>query len=159
LVTRRSQLNLESLISHFNQKSKIRNQKFKESPMERRIIHTDNAPKAIGPYSQAIHTGDFIFCAGQIPLDPATMKLVDGDITVQTRRVLTNLSNVLEAAGSSLSRVVKTTVFLADFNDFQAMNAVYAEFFGTDAPARSTIQAARLPVGALVEIEAIAIAN
>lgn len=127
--------------------------------MERRVIHTENAPKAIGPYSQAIHTGDFIFCAGQIPLDPATMKLVDGDITVQTRRVLTNLSNVLEAAGSSLSRVVKTTVFLADFNDFQAMNAVYAEFFGANAPARSTIQAARLPVNALVEIEAIAIPN
>lgn len=127
--------------------------------MERRIIHTDNAPQAIGPYSQAIHTGDFIFTAGQIPLDPATMKLVEGDITIQTHRVLTNLSNVLQAAGSSLSRVVKTTVFLADFNDFQAMNAVYAEFFGTGAPARSTIQAARLPAGALVEIEAIALPN
>lgn len=127
--------------------------------MERRIIHTDNAPKAIGPYSQAVHTGDFIFCAGQIPLDPATMKLVEGDITVQTRRVLTNLSNVLEAAGSSLSRVVKTTVFLADLQDFQAMNAVYAEFFGDQPPARSTIQAGKLPAGALLEIEAIAIAN
>ena len=127
--------------------------------MERRIIHTDNAPKAIGPYSQAIRSGEFIFCAGQIPLDPATMKLVEGDITVQTRRVLTNLSNVLEAAGSSLSRVVKTTVFLADFNDFAAMNAVYAEFFGEQPPARSTIQAGRLPAGALVEIEAIAVAN
>lgn len=127
--------------------------------MERRIIHTDKAPKAIGPYSQAIRSGEFIFCAGQIPLDPATMKLVEGDITVQTRRVLTNLSNVLEAAGSSLSRVVKTTVFLADFNDFAAMNAVYAEFFGEQPPARSTIQAGRLPAGALVEIEAIAVAN
>lgn len=127
--------------------------------MERRIIHTDNAPKAIGPYSQAIRTGDFIFTAGQIPLDPATMKLVDGDVTVQTRRVLANLSNVLEAAGSSLGRVLKTTVFLADFNDFQAMNAVYAEFFGENPPARSTIQAAKLPAGALVEIEAIATAN
>lgn len=127
--------------------------------MERRIIHTDNAPKAIGPYSQAIRTGEFIFTAGQIPLDPATMKLVEGDITIQTRRALTNLSNVLEAAGSSLSRVLKTTVFLADFNDFAAMNAVYAEFFGEQPPARSTIQAAKLPAGALVEIEAIAIAN
>jgi 2-iminobutanoate/2-iminopropanoate deaminase len=127
--------------------------------MERRIIHTENAPKAVGPYSQAVRTGEFIFCAGQIPLDPATMKLVEGDITVQTRRVLTNLSNVLEAAGSSLSRVLKTTVFLADLNDFQAMNAVYAEFFGAQPPARSTIQAGRLPAGALVEIEAIAIAN
>lgn len=127
--------------------------------MERRIIHTDHAPKAIGPYSQAVRTGEFVFCAGQIPLDPATMKLVEGDITVQTRRALTNLSNVLEAAGSSIGRVVKTTVFLADFNDFAAMNAVYAEFFGEQPPARSTIQAARLPAGALVEIEAIAIAN
>lgn len=127
--------------------------------MERRIIHTENAPKAIGPYSQAVRTGDFIFCAGQIPLDPATMKLVQGDITVQTRRALTNLSNVLEAAGSSLSRVMKTTVFLANFADFQAMNAVYAEFFPDQPPARSTIQAAALPAGALVEIEAIAIAN
>jgi 2-iminobutanoate/2-iminopropanoate deaminase len=127
--------------------------------MERRIIHTDTAPKAIGPYSQAIHTGDYIFTAGQIPLDPATMKLVDGDITVQTRRALTNLSNVLEAAGSSLGRVVKTTVFLADFNDFQAMNGVYAEFFGPNAPARSTVQVSRLPAGALIEIEAIALPN
>ena len=127
--------------------------------MERRIIHTENAPKAIGPYSQAIRSGELIFCAGQIPLDPATMKLVEGDITVQTRRALTNLSNVLEAAGSSIGRVVKTTVFLANFDDFQAMNAVYAEFFSEQPPARSTIQAARLPAGALVEIEAIAIAN
>lgn len=127
--------------------------------MERRVIHTENAPKAIGPYSQAIRSGELIFCAGQIPLDPATMKLVEGDITVQTRRALTNLSNVLEAAGSSIQRVVKTTVFLANFDDFQAMNAVYAEFFAEQSPARSTIQAARLPAGALVEIEAIAIAN
>jgi len=127
--------------------------------MERRIIFTDDAPKAIGPYSQAVRTGEFVFCAGQIPLDPATMKLVEGDITVQTRRVLTNLGNVLQAAGSSLSRVVKTTVFLADLNDFQAMNGVYAEFFPEQPPARSTIQAGRLPAGALVEIEAIAIAN
>ncbi|MBI4672014.1 MAG: RidA family protein [Chloroflexi bacterium] len=127
--------------------------------MERRIIHTENAPKAIGPYSQAVRTGDLIFCAGQISLDPATMKLVQGDIAVQTRRVLTNLSNVLEAAGSSLSRVMKTTVFLANLDDFQAMNAVYAEFFAEQPPARSTIQAGRLPAGALVEIEAIAVAN
>lgn len=127
--------------------------------MERRVIHTDSAPKAIGPYSQAIRSGELIFCAGQIPLDPATMKLVEGDITVQTRRALTNLGNVLEAAGSSLSRVMKTTVFLANFDDFQAMNAVYAEFFPDQPPARSTIQAARLPAGALVEIEAIAVTN
>jgi 2-iminobutanoate/2-iminopropanoate deaminase len=127
--------------------------------MERRVIHTDNAPKAIGPYSQAIRSGELVFCAGQIPLDPATMKLVEGDITVQTKRVLTNLGNVLEAAGSSLSRVVKTTVFLANFDDFAAMNAVYSEFFPGQPPARSTIQAGRLPAGALVEIEAIAVVN
>lgn len=127
--------------------------------MERRIIFTQDAPKAIGPYSQAVRTGEFVFCAGQIPLDPVTMKLVEGDISIQTRRVLTNLSNVLQAAGSSLSRVVKTTVFLADLQDFQAMNAVYAEFFSEQPPARSTIQAGRLPAGALLEIEAIAIAN
>jgi 2-iminobutanoate/2-iminopropanoate deaminase len=132
---------------------------FKGEHMEQRIIHTPDAPKAIGPYSQAVRTGDLIFCAGQIPLDPDTMKLVEGDVTVQTRRVLTNLSNVLAAAGSSLERVVKTTVFLADLNDFQAMNAVYAEFFPNNPPARSTIQAGRLPAGATVEIDAIAIPN
>jgi 2-iminobutanoate/2-iminopropanoate deaminase len=127
--------------------------------VERRVIHTDKAPKAIGPYSQALVSGGFIFTAGQIPLDPATMKLVEGDITAQTRQALRNLSNILETAGSSLQRVMKTTVFLADFNDFQAMNAVYAEFFGEQPPARSTVQVSRLPAGALVEIEAIAIAN
>ncbi len=127
--------------------------------MERRIIQTANAPKAIGPYLQAIRSGDFVFCAGQIPLDPATMKLVEGDIAVQTRRALDNLSAVLEAAGSSLRRVTKTTVFLANLDDFQAMNAVYAEFFSEQPPARSTIQVARLPAGALIEIEAIAVAN
>lgn len=127
--------------------------------MERRVVSTGNAPQAIGPYSQAIRTGDFIFCAGQIPLDPATMKLVEGDIQVQTRRVLDNLSAVLEAAGSSLSRVVKTTVFLTDLDQFKAMNEVYATYFTEQAPARSTVQVARLPAGALVEIEAIALRN
>ena len=127
--------------------------------MERRIIHTDLASKAIGPYSQAVRTGDLLFCAGQIPLDPETMKLVEGDITIQTRRALTNLKNVLEAGGSDLSRVVKTTVFLANLDDFKAMNEVYAEFFAGQPPARSTVQVARLSAGALVEIEAIAILN
>ena len=125
--------------------------------MERRVIHTDDAPKAIGPYSQALRSGDIIFTAGQIPLDPATMKLVEGDITVQTRQALTNLKHVLEAADSGLNRVLKTTVFLANFDDFQAMNAVYGEFFGDQPPARSTVQVSRLPAGALVEIEAVAI--
>lgn len=127
--------------------------------MERRIISTDNAPKAIGPYSQAIRSGEFIFCAGQIPLDPATGKIVEGDISVQTRRVLDNLSAVLDAAGGSLSRVIKTTVFLANLDDFKQMNETYAEFFPSMPPVRSTVQVARLPAGALIEIDAIAITN
>ena len=125
--------------------------------MERQVIHTDHAPKAIGPYSQAIRVGEFIFCAGQTPIDPATGNLVPGEIEAQTRRVLQNLSAVLEAAGTSLSRAVKTTVFLLDMNDFQRMNAVYAEFFPADPPARSTVQVARLPRDARVEIEVIAL--
>jgi 2-iminobutanoate/2-iminopropanoate deaminase len=125
--------------------------------MERQVIHTDHAPKAIGPYSQAIRVGEFIFCAGQTPLDPATMQLVEGDIETQTRRVLQNLSVVVEAAGSSMDRVVKTTVFLLDMNDFTRMNAVYAEFFPANPPARSTVQVARLPRDARVEIELIAL--
>lgn len=127
--------------------------------MERQVIHTDHAPKAIGPYSQAIRVGEFIFCAGQTPIDPATGTLVDGNIEEQTRRVLQNLSQVLKAAGASMTRVVKTTVFLLDMNDFQRMNAVYAEFFPHDPPARSTVQVARLPRDARVEIELIALAQ
>ena len=125
--------------------------------MDRRVIATDNAPQAIGPYSQAIRSGEMIFCAGQVALDPATGKLVEGGIEEQTRRALQNLTAVLEAAGSSLSRIVKTTVFMVNLDDFKAMNQVYAEFFPNVPPARSTIQVARLPAGALVEIEAIAI--
>lgn len=124
-------------------------------------IQTDLAPQAIGPYSQAIKvTGEkgFIFASGQIPLDPETMQLVDGDIRVQTERVLQNVKAVLEAGGSSLDQVVKTTVFLADMNDFAAMNEVYATFFGASRPARSTVQAARLPRDVKVEIEVIALA-
>ena len=127
--------------------------------MERQVIHTDQAPKAIGPYSQAIRVGEFIFCAGQAGLDPATGNLVSGGIEVETRRVLQNLAAVLEAAGTSFSRVVKTTVFLLDMNEFQKMNAVYAEFFPTNPPARSTVQVARLPKDARVEIEVIALAG
>jgi 2-iminobutanoate/2-iminopropanoate deaminase len=123
------------------------------------VIHTDNAPKAIGPYSQAIRAGDVIYTAGQIPLNPETGALVEGGIEVQTRQVLNNLARVLEAAGSSLSRVVKTTVFMQDLIEFAAMNAVYGEFFTTNPPARSTVQVAALPRGAKVEIECIAIAN
>ncbi len=127
-----------------------------ETIVQRQPIHTDKAPKAIGPYSQAIRVGDLVFCAGQTPLDPATGNMVEGDIEAQTRRVLQNLSAVLQAAGTSLARSVKTTVFLKDMNDFQRMNAVYAEFFPQDPPARSTVQVARLPRDAAVEIEVVA---
>ncbi|MBL8058278.1 MAG: RidA family protein [Anaerolineales bacterium] len=121
-------------------------------------VHSDQAPKAIGPYSQAIRAGGLIFCAGQIPLDPASMQLVDGDIETQTRRVLQNLQAVLAGAGSGLDRVVKTTVFLQDLGEFARMNAVYAEFFTGTPPARSTVQVAGLPRGARVEIECVALA-
>ena len=124
--------------------------------MEHKVVSTADAPQAIGPYSQAISIGDLVFCSGQIPLNPQG-KVVEGDITVQTRQVLTNLQAVLVAAGSSLARVVKTTVFLADMGDFAPMNQVYSEFFGSAAPARSTVQVARLPRDARVEIEAIAV--
>ncbi len=122
----------------------------------RKAVRTDKAPAAIGPYSQAIACGGFLFCSGQIPLDPATGKMVDGGIDAQTERVLRNLEAVLAAAGSSLAAVVKTTVYLADLGDFPAMNAVYGKFFAAEPPARATVQAAKLPAGARVEIDAIA---
>ena len=119
-------------------------------------IHTDHAPAAIGPYSQAIVTDGWVFCSGQIPLDPDTMELVGGTIDEQTNRALSNLSEVLQAAGSSLQHVVKTTVFLADMNDFAAMNKVYEQHFGEHRPARAAVQAAALPKFCDVEIECIA---
>jgi 2-iminobutanoate/2-iminopropanoate deaminase len=123
----------------------------------RQRIATESAPTAIGPYSQGIRAGQLVFCSGQIPLDPATGQLVGGDIAAQTRQVFANLQAVLTAAGASLDHVVKTTVYLADMNDFAAMNEVYATFFGSPAPARATVQAARLPRDARVEIDAIAV--
>jgi 2-iminobutanoate/2-iminopropanoate deaminase len=119
-------------------------------------VSTPAAPAAIGPYSQAVRAGSLVFVSGQIPLDPATGAMVQGDIGVQTHRVFRNLSGILEAAGSSLDRVVRTTVYLADMNDFAAMNEVYATYFSNPAPARATIQAARLPKDARVEIDVIA---
>ncbi len=119
-------------------------------------VHSDRAPAAIGPYSQAIVAGNLVFTAGQIPLDPETMTLVRGDISVQTERVLENLSAVLAAAGSSLEQVIKTTVYLADMNDFQAMNSVYERFFSKHRPARSAVAVKQLPKGASVEIEVVA---
>jgi 2-iminobutanoate/2-iminopropanoate deaminase len=125
--------------------------------MNREIIATDQAPGAVGPYSQAVRVGDFVFTAGQIPLDPATGQMVEGGIEAQARQALTNVSAVLEAAGTSLANVVKTTVFLADMGEFKAMNGVYAEFFPDAPPARSAVQAAALPLGARIEVEAIAV--
>ncbi len=124
----------------------------------RTVIHTDAAPRAIGPYSQAIVAGGLVFCSGQVPIDPATGELVPGGIEEQTHRSLSNLKAVLEAAGSGLDRVLKTTVFLQNMGDFAAMNAVYATYFPADPPARSTVEVARLPRNALIEIECIALA-
>ena len=120
-------------------------------------VSTDGAPRAIGPYSQAVVAGDLVFTAGQIALDPATMELVGGGIREQTTRVLSNLRAVLQAAGTDLPKVVKTTVFLADMADFSAMNEVYSQFFGDHKPARSTVAAAALPRGARVEIDLVAL--
>jgi 2-iminobutanoate/2-iminopropanoate deaminase len=122
-------------------------------------VHTDDAPAAIGPYSQAVVHAGVVYTAGQIPLDPRTGEMVGGDVQSQTRRVFDNLRAVLEASGASLGSVLKTTVFLRDMNDFAAMNEVYAEAFGEHRPARSAVQAARLPRDASVEIEAVAVVH
>ncbi len=121
-----------------------------------KIVATEKAPKAIGPYSQAVISNGFVFLAGQIPLDPASGQIIEGDVAKQTERVFENLKAVLEAAGSSLERVVKTTVFLKDMGEFAAMNEVYARYFPANAPARSTVEAARLPRDVRVEIDCIA---
>jgi 2-iminobutanoate/2-iminopropanoate deaminase len=124
--------------------------------VKRQIVATDALPKAIGPYSQAVCAGDYIFCAGQIPLDPATGNMVAGGIIEQTTRVLENINGLLRSQGLSFSNVVKTTVFLSDMDNFAAMNEVYGKYFIKDFPARSTVQVARLPKDALVEIEVVA---
>lgn len=120
-------------------------------------VSTDDAPKAIGPYSQAVRAGQMLFISGQIPIDPATGSIITGDIAAMTHRVFANIKAILAAAGATLDHVVRTTVFLADMNDFSAMNEVYATYFHQPAPARSTVQAARLPKDARVEIDVIAI--
>jgi len=122
----------------------------------REAVSTPSAPAAIGPYSQAVKAGALLFVSGQIPIDPSTGHLVDGDIAAQTHRVFKNLSAILDAAGATLDHVVRTTVYLADMNDFAAMNAVYGTYFSSPAPARATVQAARLPKDARVEIDVIA---
>ena len=124
--------------------------------MKRRVVSTEAAPKAIGPYSQAVWAGDFLFCSGQIPLDPATGSMVTGGIAEQTTRVLENIRGLLQSQGLGFENVVKSTVFLSDMANFAAMNEVYATYFKKDAPARSTVQVARLPKDALVEIEVVA---
>jgi 2-iminobutanoate/2-iminopropanoate deaminase len=133
-------------------------EKLPELPVKE-IIATDRAPRAIGPYSQAVHAGNLIFASGQIPIDPATGEFVAGGIAEQTEQVLRNLTAVFQAAEVGLDQVVKTTVFLADMDDFTAMNEVYGRFFGENPPARATVQAARLPRDARVEIDAIAFAD
>ena len=123
----------------------------------RKIVHTDNAPAAVGPYSQAVIAHGFVFCSGQIGLDPSTGEFAGEDIESQTRQVFANIKAVLAAAGTSLENVIKTTVFMADMADYKAMNAIYSEFFPKDAPARSAVAVTDLPLGSLVEIEIIAL--
>ncbi len=123
--------------------------------MPREVISTPNAPAAIGPYSQAIAIDGLLFCSGQIPLDPATGQVIEGDVSAQTRQVMENIRALLTAAGTSLEKVVKTTIFLADMNDFATVNAIYGEYFPENPPARSTVQVARLPRDVQVEVEVI----
>lgn len=130
---------------------------FEAIPTVKQIIQTDRAPQAIGPYSQAVKARGFVYASGQIPIDPATGQFVAGGITEQTEQVLKNVAAVLKASGSGLDKVVKTTVFLADMEEFAAMNEVYARFFSSEPPARATVQAAGLPRNAKVEIEVIAL--
>jgi len=127
--------------------------------MHKTIVSTQKAPAAVGPYSQAVRQGNLLFTAGQIPLDPETGGMVDGGIEEQTRRVLDNLSSVLEAGGSGLDRVLKMTVFMTDLGLFAAMNAVYAEYFPENPPARSAVQVAALPLGAMIEMEGVALCD
>jgi 2-iminobutanoate/2-iminopropanoate deaminase len=141
----------ESLIVGFGFAVKIGHMK--------KIISTNEAPAAIGPYSQAVRSGRFLFCSGQIPLDPKSGQIVPGDIDAQTRRVLNNIAAVLRAEGATFEDVVKTTIFLTDLGDFQTVNEIYGSYFKNEPPARSTVQVAALPKGARVEIEVIAVAE
>lgn len=125
--------------------------------MQKQVVVAENAPKAIGPYSAGIKIGNFVYTAGQLGIDPATGDFIEGGVEAETRQALQNLKAVLEAAGTSLENVIKTTVFLRDMNDFAAMNAVYAQFFTANYPARSAVQVARLPKDGAVEIEAVAV--
>jgi 2-iminobutanoate/2-iminopropanoate deaminase len=132
----------------------LSNQKY--TAMSKETIYTKNAPQPIGPYSQAVKFNNLIFTSGQIPIDPSSGKLIDGDIKAQTKQTIENLKNILEAGGSDISKVLKVTVFLKDITEFAAMNEVYAEYFGESKPARSTVEAARLPKDAKIEIDVVA---
>ena len=123
----------------------------------REVIHTKNAPQAVGPYSQAIKANGFVFVSGQVAIDPATQQIIEGDVKVQTDRILRNLAQILEAAGTSMAKAVRCGVFLKDMNDFAAMNEVYGKHFSSDPPARTTVEVARLPKDVLVEIDVIAL--
>ncbi len=125
----------------------------------REIVSASAAPAAVGPYSQAVRAGDWLYCSGQIPLDPETGRLIDGDMEAQTRRVMANLGAVLQAAGLDFGNAIKTTLYLLDMNDFPAMNAAYGSFFETDPPARATLQVAALPLGARICIDLVAVAD
>src|SRR5947208_10502150 len=125
----------------------------------KKIIATTSAPAAVGPYSQAVRVGNFVFCSGQIPLDPATQQMVTGDISAQTTCVMQNIAAVLQAEGLGFDNIVKTTIFLTNLGDFQTVNELYGSYFKSDPPARSTVQVSGLPKGAAVEIEVIAVAN
>lgn len=125
----------------------------------KKIVYSEKAPKAVGPYSQAIMTDSFVFTSGQLPIDPMTGKFVEGNIKKQTRQVMENLKAVLAAAGTDFSKVVKTTVYFNDINDFKQFNEVYAEYFPSEQPARSAFEVAALPLGATIEIEMIALTN
>ena len=127
--------------------------------MNREVIHTPHAPAAVGPYSQAIRLGNLVFTSGQIALDPATGKLVEGDVVAQTHQVMKNLQSVLAAAATDLSQIIKTTVFLQNMSDFPIFNSTYAQYFPGTPPARSTVEVAKLPLGGLVEIECVALIN
>jgi 2-iminobutanoate/2-iminopropanoate deaminase len=124
--------------------------------MTKKIIHTEHAPRALGPYSQAVAAGEWVFCSGQVAIDPARGVITATDVAGQTHQVMKNLKAVLSEAGSALPNVVKTTIYLSSMDDFQAVNAVYSEYFANDPPARATVEVGRLPLGALVEIDAIA---
>ncbi len=159
---------LSELCSRYNDKKllacktelykKVQYIRFQEDiKMDKKIISTEKAPQAIGPYSQAIVANGFLFTSGMVPIDPATNQLVEGDITVQAKQAISNLKNLIEASGSSCDKVVKTTVFIKDMNQFSIINDIYKEYFNKDFPARSCVEVARLPKDVLIEIEAVAV--